>query len=144
MNNENNNQSNSYDGGEKKNNIIYILLLISIAICMIACFLPYVDILGIKQNYISGLDGDVLDGIFVLIFGGVAIVTLFFKKRLPALIMQLLSGAVFFYDYFKQLDSPSYKLVSHFYGYGFYILFIFLIVSIVLALIRVVNKKKFI
>ena len=144
---EQNNNSQSYPEQVNveqhgKNKVIWILLLLSIGICIGACFLPYFSILGYNQNYISSGE-KLLDGIFIVAFGAVAILLLLLKKRMPILVLQLLSSSVFFYDYLNAKEKDTYGVLGSIYGAGFYILFIFLIISVGLALVRVIKKDKF-
>ena len=125
-----------------QNKVIWILLLISIGICIGACFLPYFSVLGYNQNYVYSGE-KVLDGVFVVAFGAVAILLLLFKKRIPVLIFQILSCLVFFYDYFNAKQDDIYGLFGSLYGVGFYLLLIFIIISVGLALVRVIKKDKF-
>lgn len=126
----------------KQNPTILILLLISIIVCGIACFLPYFSLLGVTQNYV--LSGDkICDGIFILGFGVLSIVLMFMKKRIPVVIFQALSCAVFFYDYYHQKQSIYSDLMSRMYGVGFYLLFIFLIISLILSIIRLIKSDVF-
>lgn len=120
----------------KKSMIIWILLLISIIGCMGACFLPYASGFGQTINYVY--EGEtILDGIFVLVFGAIAILLLLFKKRIPVLVFQILSLVVFIVD----LANAKPEYIS--YGIGFYLVLILIIASIVLAAIRLFLKNKF-
>lgn len=126
-----------------KNKIIFILLLITLAACIGACFLPYISIQGYSVNYVyTDLLGkvDIKDGIFIVIFSGVSFLLLLFKKRIPILIFQSLGLLVFILDFIN--DSNEIGNLSDYYGVGFYLVCIFLIISIVLSLIRVIMKKK--
>lgn len=142
------NNYNQYPNNEKKSKVLYILLIVTIVICMGACFLPFFSIGDYSINYIyneslSSLSksGGVADGVFVITFGIISILTIAIgKKRIPAIIFQSLSCAVFFYDYFNGQDSG---LLSQYYAIGFYLLFVFLIVSVVLAILRLILKNKF-
>ena len=122
--------------------IMQILFIISVIICMISCFLPYFSIFGISQNYVYQ-DTKILDGVFILAFGVVAVLTALFKKKIPPLIFQLLSLGVFLYDYINQKTNEYSNIISRLYGIGFYLLFIFLIGSVILAIVRLAGKDKF-
>ena len=126
----------------RKNKSILIILAITIIVCIISCFLPFFSVLGFTQNYV--MSGEkVLDGIFIIAFGIISLLLLVFKKRIPVLIFQILSNAVFFYDYFNIKSKDTYGIASHIFGIGFYLLFIFLIVSLVLSIVRIVAKNNF-
>ena len=83
---------------------------------------------------------DIKDGIFIVIFSGLSILLLLFKKRIPILIFQSLGLLVFILDFIN--DSNEIGNLSDYYGIGFYLVCIFLIISIVLSLMRVIMKKK--
>lgn len=127
----------------KKSKGIYKALFISIAICMIACFLPFWGTEGVYINYTYN-SGKVADGILLIILGILSFIFLGFKKRIPILICQILSAAVFFYDYMHLKNSILIKYFGNYvdfdYGIGFYLIFIFSIVSVILSLIRMIKK----
>ena len=139
---------------KKKKKIIYILLLITVALSIGACFLPYVKVDNYSINYVynsniaslSKSDG-IKDGIFVVIFGIVTILTLLIgKKRIPAIVCQVLSIGVFFIDYIDANKDMQVTLVKEyygeFYGIGFYLVIIFLIISLILSIIRLIKKNE--
>jgi hypothetical protein len=139
---------------KKKNKVVYILLLITVALSIGACFLPYVKVDNYSINYVynsniaslSKSDG-IKDGIFVVIFGIVTILTLLIgKKRIPAIVCQVLSIGVFFMDYIDANKDMQVTLVKEyygeFYGIGFYLVIIFLIVSLILSIIRLIKKNE--
>ena len=156
---KNNNEIYNYQDNlddNKKNKVIRILLIISIILCCGACFLPYISIEGLSMNYVFfekktmlSSEIDLKDGVFVIIFGIISILTLLIgKKRIPPLIFQLLSLGVFALDYFDMNGNVYYKLVKELYngsifGIGFYLVLIFLIISVALSLVRVIKKDKY-
>lgn len=126
-----------------KNKAIFILLLISLAACIGACFLPYFNIEGYTFNYVyTDLLGnvDIKDGIFIVVLSALSIIFLITKKRIPILIFQLLGLFVFVFDFIH--DSNEIGDLSNYYSIGFYLVFVFLVISVVLSLIRVIMKKK--
>lgn len=132
---------NYYAQPQKKNIVFYILLMVSIAVCIISCFLPYFEILGETQNYVLGPNDKILDGIFVLVFGGVSILLMCFKKKIPVLVLTALSFGVFLFDYIDQVNNGINSMGIKVYGIGFYLLFVFTIVSVVLSIIRLCSKR---
>ena len=148
----NNNQEVVYNNQpeEKKNKTLFILLLVSICICMFACFLPFFKVENYSINYIYNesltaysKSGGIADGIFIMIFGIISIITLIKKKRIPVVIFQILSASVFFYDYFHAKSNIFNNLLTRYYSIGFYLLFIFLIICVILSILRLVLKNKF-
>ena len=132
---------NNYAQPQKKNIVFFILLMVSLAVCLISCFLPYFEVLGETQNYVLGPNDKVLDGIFILIFGGLSILLMCFKKKIPVLIFNSLSLGVFLYDYIDQTNSGINSMGIKIYGIGFYLLFVFTIVSVVLSIVRLCSKR---
>ena len=136
---------------EHKSNIISILLIVSIVICMVACFFPYFEIGGYSINYIYNdkfarysESGGIADGIFIYIFGIISILTILIgKKRVPAVICQLLAAGIYIMDFANGQSSIMSSLITKSYSYGFYIIFIFIIISVILSIIRLVAKDKF-
>lgn len=134
----------------KKNPVIYIILLVCLALCMGACFLPYASIEGFTFNYVyseeaASLSGNsgLKDGLFILIFCGISIITLLIKKRrIPPLVCTILSYAVFMYDYINDNSSIQVIRVSDYYSVGFYLVLVFLTISLVLSIVRMVLKNK--
>ncbi len=139
------------DSNTKKNNILFIILIISISLSMISCFLPYVKIGDFSMNYVYNKSiasisksSGIKDGIFIIIFGIVSIVTLVLgKKKIPTVVCQFLSIGVFLMDYFDAKNNPITNLVTRYYGIGFYLVLIFLLISVTLAIIRLIFKDKF-
>ncbi len=160
-----NNQIYNYQGNQesyqkqenqdnyKKDKKILILLIISIILCIGACFLPFISIGDFSMNYVftEKVDGlsnkiDIKDGILIIIFEVITLLTLLKgKKRAPALIFQLLSLGVFAFDYFDLKNKLFYKVLKvvydgNIYGIGFYLVLVFLIISTILSLIRIIKK----
>ena len=121
--------------------IILTLLIVSIIMSIVACFLPYFNVYGFTQNYVS-YEGEAADGVFVIFFGALSLLFIALNKRIPVLIFQILSATVFFYDYINQRTHEVYKYASRYYGVGFKMLFVFSILSVILALVRVIVKNK--
>ena len=136
-----------YDYVSGKNRTIYRILIISIIICMFSCFLPIYKIDSSTLNYVyNSYTGRILDGIFILIFGSISLLFLLIgkkKRKVPVLIFQLLSFGIFAYDFFREEARELNKYLSEFYGIGYYLLLVFLIISVILALIRVIKKDTY-
>ena len=139
---------------KKKKKIVYILLLITVALSIGACFLPYIKIDNYTMNYVyndniaslSKSDG-IKEGILVVVFGIVSILTLIIgKKRIPAVVCQFLSIGIFFIDYIDAKNNLQVDLIKEyygeFYGIGFYLVIIFLIISLILSIIRLIKKNN--
>lgn len=139
----------------KKNNIIFIILIVSIVLSMGACFLPYIKIGDFTMNYVynenivslSKISG-IKDGIFILIFGIVSILTMVIgKHKIPPVVCQALSIGVFLIDYIDAKDNPAMTIISEYYGeyygIGFYLVIVFLLISLILSLIRLLGKDKY-
>ena len=123
---------------------------------MVVCFLPYLSFDDYSMNYVytkSSLSTGInlKDGIFVLIFGFISLLTLFIgKKKIPPLVFQSLSFGVFLYDYFDTKNNTIISTLNKYldskirFDIGFYLLFVFLIISVILSIIRVVKKDKYV
>ena len=124
-----------------------IFLYITIALSIIACFLPIVSvsILGysISYNYVYN-QGRTADGIIIVVFQLLSIILLACNTKIPVIIMQLLSCSIFGYFIFRLFTSFEETFVSsssyfnanniyNFLGVGFYLLLISLFLSFILS-----------
>ena len=133
-----------YNDVSKKSSALFWVLFTLIILSAVFCFLPYLSVLGVKMNYVyfdSGFgEAEIKDGIFIVIFSALSMLFLLLKKRIPVLVFQVLSLAVFFFDYINDKDKIGYLMQ---YEVGFYLVLITLIASFVIALLRLILKKKF-
>jgi hypothetical protein len=123
-----------------RNKVVFYLLLLFVIGSIACCFLPYVKISGFEMNYVyTDILGTVelKDGLLVVIFCGISLLLLLFKLRIPILVFQALSLGVFALDYFNDKDTAG-----DFYAIGFYLVFVCLLVSFVLSLIRLIGGKR--
>lgn len=118
---------------------------ICLGIIIVGCFLPYVTILNVSTNYVF-YDGNVKDGIFIIILGILALIFISKNKFLGTLISQFISVGIFFLDYidYKSKINNLGTYISSFskFGVGFYIVLIGLIFSLVISIMLVINRRK--
>lgn len=122
------------------NSVIFYLLLLFVIGSIGFCFLPYIENGGYSINYVYSdlLDEiQIKDGLLVVISSGIALLLLLFKRRIPVFIFQVLSMVVFAADYFNDKDTAG-----DYYAIGFYLVFVCLVVSIVLSLVRLIGGKR--
>ena len=112
---------------EGKTNKVYMALLISIITSCIACFLPVLKVWFVSVNFVYN-NGHVADGIFVVIIQIIALIALIYKKRVSVLLLELLASLIFVFDFSKLIGGL--KIVTNFFGIGFYLLVITLSISI--------------
>ncbi len=139
----------------KKNKVIKVLLIITIVLSMIACFLPFISFEDFSMNYVYSKDSSmsknsgIKEGVFVLVFCAISVFILLRDKgRVSVFILQLLSLGVLIFDYINMKNDLVLELIKRFsglnvYGIGLYLLFVFLILSVILSIIRVIKKDKY-
>ncbi len=130
---------------QNKNSVLQILLIPTIILVIVSCFLPYLTYFGIEMNYVylkNPITGDLdfKDGLFVIMLCVPSLICLLCKKKVPVLVLQSISLLLFVLDFAN--DGGRYGSTLE-YGIGFYLLLVFLIISVVLAIIRLVGKNKF-
>ena len=129
----------------QKNSSLQIILLIVIIISIVGCFLPYVSSLGLKMNYvyyenpITG-DLDLKDGSLLIAMGVASFICLLCKKKVPVLVLQIISLGLLLLDLGN--DTNRFGELLH-YEVGFYVMLVSLIISVVLAIIRLAGNKKY-
>lgn len=133
-------------------NPLVIGFLACIAILFIGCFLPYVTQKGFDStaNYIWN-NGELADGIFVVVCSIVAIIFLAFRKYIGSIIFQGIGLIIFAIDFFD-----SFKLIKDYnnvnkifgdkfkasFGIGFYLILIGVVGALVLAILLFIKNRK--
>ena len=134
----------SYNVSGKKSSALFWSLFVVIILTAVFCFLPYASVLGFDFNYVYadlGLGNpEIKDGIFILVFSALSMLFLLLKKRIPVLVFEIASLAIFIIDFVSDSNKVGNVLK---YEAGFYLVLIAIIVGIVLALLRVILKRKF-
>ncbi len=114
---------------------LFFGFIAAVAVMVIGCFLPYMtaSAFGYSEsvNYISN-NGEMADGVFLIILGVVAIVLLLARKYLVSTILQIVSGVILAIDFFNDMDMTNSYVK---FGYGFYITLVAVIASIVLGIL---------
>lgn len=125
----------------RKSSGLYIASVLLVILCGISVVFPYMSSFGVNINYIYN-SGEIADGIFIIIFNFLSLIFLLFKKKIPTLIFDLLSGAVFVYDWMNVKEKLG--VLSSFVSYeiGFYSILLSIIAIFVLTIARIVNKNS--
>lgn len=133
----------------QENRAFYLGVLAGVITIIVGCFLPFLKYGPQSVNYIYN-QGELADGIFLIILGIVAVLILLWKKlTIVALICQGISAVLFVSKWLDIKDAikitNSYSAFGGYkttYGIGFWVILIGIVFSIVCLVMLLVKAKK--
>ena len=111
----------------------FVVGLAGIALMVAGVFLPFATIANFTTTFFKTPDGDIADGIFILGFGGLALLFLLLKKYFWNLFVALAAGAFMVFKYFQMKD---YLAVGMTMDYGWFVIGAGILVLLVSAFIK--------